>query len=77
MSNSAGVSRKEEDAYPTGVPDSCSQFLVEYELFICFCYFVCIILVTLYVIVSLSCVCLFSGLCPWTTIAFFSFSGSD
>ena len=29
MSNSAGVSRKTENAYPTGAPGPCSQFLVE------------------------------------------------
>ena len=26
MSNSAGISRKAENAYPTGAPDPCSQF---------------------------------------------------
>ena len=40
MSNSAGVSRKEEDAYPTGTPGPRSQLLVESELFIYFYYFV-------------------------------------
>ena len=47
MSNSAGVSRKAEDAYPTDAPGPCSQFLAESELLIYFCYFVCMILVTL------------------------------
>ena len=49
-----GVSRKVEDAYPTGAPDPCSQFLVEPQLLICFCYFVCMILVTL---CCLLCIC--------------------
>ena len=47
MGNSAGVSRKAEEAYPAGAPGSCTQFLVESELLLCFCYFVCIILVLL------------------------------
>ena len=42
-----GVSRKADDAYPTGAPGPCSKFLVESELLICFCYFVCMSLVTL------------------------------
>ena len=33
--------------YPTGAPGPCSQFLVDSELLICFCHFVCMILVTL------------------------------
>ena len=53
---------------PTGAPGPCSQFLVESELFIYVCYFVCIILV------NLCCVCLFSmsGRCPWITFRWFS-----
>ena len=47
MSNSAGVSGKAEDAYPTGAPGPCYQSFVKYELLIYFCYFVGIILVTL------------------------------
>ena len=47
MNNSAGVSRKVEEDYPTCAPGPCFQFLVESELLICFCYFVCMILVTL------------------------------
>ena len=45
MSNSAGVSRKAGDAYPTGAPGPCSQCLEESELLIVlfFCGFVCII----------------------------------
>ena len=39
MSNSAGVSKNAKDAYPTGATGPCSQFLVESELLICFCYF--------------------------------------
>ena len=46
--NSAGVSRKAEDAYP------CSKFLVESELRISFSYFVCRILVTLCPLLCLS-----------------------
>ena len=53
MRNSAGVSSKADDAYPTGAPGPCSQFLVE---FICFCCFVCVILVT---ICSLLCMSVF------------------
>ena len=45
MSNSAGVSRKAEDAYHTVAPGQHSQFLVESELLIYYCYFVCIVLV--------------------------------
>ena len=41
------VSRKAEDAYPTGRPGPRSHFLVESQLLIWCCYFVCIILVTL------------------------------
>ena len=44
--SNGSVSRKAEDAYPTGAPGSCSQCLVESELFIYFCYLVCMILVT-------------------------------
>ena len=47
MINSAGISTKAEDDYPTGAPGPCSQFLVGFELLICFFYFVCIIFVTL------------------------------
>ena len=36
LSNSAGVSRKVEDAYPAGAPGPCSQFIVESELLIRF-----------------------------------------
>ena len=36
MNNSAGVSRKADDAYSTGAPGPCSQFLVESELLVCF-----------------------------------------
>ena len=43
---SAGVSRFAEYVYPTGAPGPCSQLLVESKLFICMCYFVCMILVT-------------------------------
>ena len=55
MSDSAGVSRKAEDTYPTSTPGPCSQFLVASELLIYFCYFV------LYysVFYVLCCVCLF------------------
>ena len=35
-----------KDDYPTGAPGACSQFLVESEMLICCCYFVCMILVT-------------------------------
>ena len=52
----AQLTAKAEDAYPTGAPGPCSQFLVESEYLICFCYFVCIILVTLS---SLLCMSLF------------------
>ena len=47
MRNSADFSRKGEKAYPNGAPGPCSRFLVESELLIHFCYFVCIILFTL------------------------------
>ena len=47
MSNSACVSRKAVESYPTGASGPCSQFLVKSESLIYFCYFVCIILVTL------------------------------
>ena len=40
------VSRKAEDVYPIGASGPCSQFLVESVLLICFCYFVCMILIT-------------------------------
>ena len=40
MSNSADVCWKSEDAYPTGEPGPYSQFLVESELLIYFCYIV-------------------------------------
>ena len=43
-----------EDAYPTDAPGPCSQFLVESELLICFCYFVCMILVALCSLLCLS-----------------------
>ena len=33
--------------HPTGAPGPCSEFVVESELLICFCYFVCMIVVTL------------------------------
>ena len=54
---------KAEDAFTTGAPEPCSQILVESELRIYICYFVCIILV----IYVPCCVCLFSisGLSPW------------
>ena len=42
MSISAGVCKKAEDAYPTGTPGPCSQFLVESELILlvlCMYYF--------------------------------------
>ena len=42
-----GVIRKAEVAYPTGAPGPCSRLLMETELLICFCYFVCMILVAL------------------------------
>ena len=42
-----GASKKAEDAYSTGAPGPCSHFLVASELPIGFCYFVCMILVTL------------------------------
>ena len=47
MSNLAGVSRKEEDAYLTSAPGPCAQFLIlmESKMLIYFCYFVCIIFV--------------------------------
>ena len=32
MSKSADVSRKPEDAYPTGAPGPCSTFLVEFRV---------------------------------------------
>ena len=49
MSNSADVSTKAEDAYPTGAPCPCSQVVftgvrVPHS---CFCYFVCMIIFTL------------------------------
>ena len=44
---SVGVSGKAEDVYPTSAPGPCSKFIVESELLIYFCYFLCIILVTL------------------------------
>ena len=46
ISNSVAVSRKAEDAYTIVAPSPCSQVLVKSELLICFCYFVCMILVT-------------------------------
>ena len=49
-----GVSRKAEDIYCTGAPGPSSQILVESELLIYFCYFVCIILV---ILCSFVCVC--------------------
>ena len=49
------VSRKAKDTYPIGAPGPYSQFEVESELLIYFCYFVIIILV---IICSLLC-CLF------------------
>ena len=36
MSNSAGVSRKAEESYPTGASGPCSEFLMEFELLISF-----------------------------------------
>ena len=54
MGNSVGVSRKAEDAYTTGAHDPCSQFLVEPELLSYFCYFVCVILITLCFLLCLS-----------------------
>ena len=47
MINSVGVSRKAENAYLTDALGSCSDVLVESELHIYICYFVCIILVIL------------------------------
>ena len=54
MSNSAGVSRTADAAYPTGVSGPCSQFLVESELFIYNCCLICIILGTLCSLLGLS-----------------------
>ena len=54
MNNSAGVSRKAEDAYPTGAAGPCSLFLVDSDLIIYFCNFVCIILVILCSLLYLS-----------------------
>ena len=54
MSNLAGVSRKAEDTYPTSTPGPFSEVLVEYDLLIYFCYFVCIILVISYSLLCLS-----------------------
>ena len=56
MSNSVGVSGNAEDAYPTGAPVPWSQFLVESELLIYFCFFVYIILV---ILCSLLCLFIF------------------
>ena len=54
MNNSVDVSGKAEYAYPTGALGPCSQFLMKSELLIYFCYFVCIIYVTLYSLLCLS-----------------------
>ena len=61
ISNSVGVSRKAEDDYLTGAPGPCSQILVESELHIFFCYFVCIFYV----------LCCVSGLCSWVIFFWF------
>ena len=58
MSKSAGVSRQAENIYPTSTPCPCSKFSVESELFSCFCYFVCMILVTLLLLFLCVSVCL-------------------
>ena len=54
MGDSAGVSRRAEDAYSTDTPGLCSQFLLESELFVYFCLFIYIILVILYSLLCLS-----------------------
>ena len=54
MCNSASFSRKAEDAYSTGAPGPCSQFLVESDLLIYFRYLVCMILFILYSLLYLS-----------------------
>ena len=41
ISNSASITRKAEDAYPTGTPCPCTKFLVEPVLLLYFCYFLC------------------------------------
>ena len=48
MGNSAGVSRKANDSYPTGAPGPCSQCLVVSELLIFFFLFVHVTLVMSY-----------------------------
>ena len=61
--NPAVVYRKAEDAYTTGAPRPCFQSLVESEMLIYICYFVCTVLVisgTWY----FCCVCLFSVFVP-------------
>ena len=50
------VSKKAEDAYPNSAPGPCSQFLVESELLIYFCYFVHVILV-FFIMFFVVCVC--------------------
>ena len=42
ISNSAGVSRIAEDAYPKSAPGECSKVMEESKLLICFCFFACV-----------------------------------
>ena len=70
MSDLPGIFRKAEDAYPTGAPGPCSQFLVESKLLIYFCNFVYIILFFFYV---RCCVCQFFMYCLCSCITFFLF----
>ena len=57
MWHSPDVSTTAEHACPTSAPGPCSIFFsVEFELLICFCYFVCIIFITL---CSLLCISFF------------------
>ena len=65
--NSAGVSRKVVDDYPTSAQRPCSQFLVESELLIYFC-FCMYILVILFFVVCVSFPCL-----VFVWITFFKF----
>ena len=63
MSSSAGVSRKAEDAYPTGASSRISQFYVDS---ICLLTFLHVLFWLFYV---LSCVCVsISGLCSRVAI---------
>ena len=60
-----GCSWKEEDAYPTGIPGSCSQLLVESELLVYFSFISSNVLFWLFYIICYMRLFSLSSLYPW------------